>query len=171
MKKIETSKLAGVAKARLSRREFVGTTALVGAAAATGTFLGGKAPAIAQERKLQILELEANAATTAEVATRNAHEARDKRIAEVDAARQRFSGLETLAAQDEPRLKEAEDAARKADEQLLESLLPAANHVAPDLLLTQSFHGHGTLAAEPPPNTSDHLGRFHGRQDSRVHPT
>jgi len=76
---------------------------------------------IAQERKLQILNLEANAATTAETATRKAHEARVQRIAEVDSARQRFSGLETLAAQGEPRLKEAEAAARKADEAMAQA--------------------------------------------------
>jgi len=43
-------------ESNISRRKFVGSTALVGAAAATGTFLGGKPPAIAQTRKLHYLQ-------------------------------------------------------------------------------------------------------------------
>ena len=43
-------------KTGLTRRKFVANTALAGGAVATTAFLGGKAPAYAQERKLHYLQ-------------------------------------------------------------------------------------------------------------------
>jgi len=51
VKKHETDTATG-----LTRRRFVETTAIAGAAAAVTPFLGGKAPAIAQERKVHYLQ-------------------------------------------------------------------------------------------------------------------
>ena len=58
MKKDVTTKQESTTATSLTRRKFVETTAITGAAAATGTsvFLGGKAPAIAQERKIHYLQ-------------------------------------------------------------------------------------------------------------------
>ncbi|MEM8951479.1 MAG: extracellular solute-binding protein [Pseudomonadota bacterium] len=56
MKKNETTKPSTSAGKGLTRRQFSQNTALTGAAFAAASFLGGQAPAIAQERKLHYLQ-------------------------------------------------------------------------------------------------------------------
>ncbi len=56
MNKTEPKKSATAADKGLSRRQFTQNTALTGAAFAAASFLGGQAPAIAQERKLHYLQ-------------------------------------------------------------------------------------------------------------------
>ena len=56
MKKIEATTSPNATKTAVTRREFVEKTALAGGALASAAFLGGKAPAYAQARKLHYLQ-------------------------------------------------------------------------------------------------------------------
>ena len=56
MKKIDNEKSSKTAAKGLTRRQFTQNTALTGTAFAAASFLGGQAPAIAQERKLHYLQ-------------------------------------------------------------------------------------------------------------------
>jgi multiple sugar transport system substrate-binding protein len=56
MKKIEATTSPNATKTAVTRREFVGKTALAGGALASAAFLGGKAPAYGQARKLHYLQ-------------------------------------------------------------------------------------------------------------------
>ncbi len=56
MKKIDPTKPGGPAKTTITRRRFVETTAVAGGALLAAPFLGGKAPAYAQARKVHYLQ-------------------------------------------------------------------------------------------------------------------
>ena len=56
MKKIDPTTPGGPAKTTITRRRFVETTAIAGGALLAAPFLGGKAPAYAQARKVHYLQ-------------------------------------------------------------------------------------------------------------------
>jgi len=71
-----------------------------------------------QESKLEGLAMQASAAAASATASRNADEARRRRIESAEAAQRRCAELETQAKAREPELREAEEVANAANEQL-----------------------------------------------------
>ncbi|MHC4955379.1 MAG: AAA family ATPase [Planctomycetota bacterium] len=99
-----------------------------------------------KEKQIEGLELRATGLTLAETATRNAFEARAKRIADTETAQHRCAELEIEAAQREPELRdaEAEATAATAARKLAQTAADETRRIA-DLRAKDTKHQHYQL--------------------------